>query len=73
MSERPHFTERLRTLNAVRLADRVAPSVVGHNLHMARVELGSLLRGSLCGFYVHLIELQLDRFSRARLRRLEVS
>ena len=75
--ERPHFTDRFPTLDAVRSADRIAPSLVRHRLETVRGALRGLLRtdwtlihlGS--AFWSHCIELQLDRFSRERRARLE--
>ena len=73
--ERPHFTERFRTLDAVRWADRVAADVVRHRLHMARGELGLLLQGGgwFWGFHSHCIDLRIDRLSRRRRLRLETA
>ena len=75
--DRPHFTERFRTLDAVRAADRVAASVVRHRLDKARGGVRTLLGNDWrlvsvrSGFADHCRGAGLDRYTLERLRRVE--
>ena len=77
--ERPHFTERFPTLDAVRWADRIQPSLVRHRLEEARGALRSLLRTNWrlmpvrTAFAKHCIEMRINRFAVNRHRRLEAN
>ena len=75
--DRPHFTERFRTLDAVRAADRVAASVLRHRLDTARGGVRTLLGNDWrlmsvrSGFAGHCRGAGLDRYTLERLRRIE--